>query len=782
MGNAIRITKYILILLVIILSITLFEVCFTTANADENQFVSLHLDGSTVAGYTPDENGVISLKLVDTLTLPSAHKNGYAFLGWTKTQLDEDSEYITEVTIANYEQLKTLYARFTLLPLTVVTQPTSYSAVYSDSIQHTLSFVVSHPLAGDATISYQWFKNNTAIVGATTNTLTVQNCLDSGEYHCSALIEYANQGVQTTSSVATVDIQKATVGELDNIILEGTYDANKTLADYTLPEHYFWVDTSICPTVANRTYQAIYSLGENFLDKNVLITIVLQKAKQSINANNFSKVYDGQACSIEATSSSGGKIEYSTNNSLINVGREIVVITAEESENYLSAIAFAILEVIPQEVAVVWTDGAFVYNGEVQLPTFSAVSAEGVALDIVVDKSPINAGSYSLVASLDNSNYTLTNSTFDYAISKQEVAVVWTDGAFVYNGEVQLPTFSAVSAEGVALDIVVDKSPINAGSYSLVASLDNNNYTLTNSTFDYAISKQEVTVTWEELSFVYDGNSHIPTANCVNAKRENIELSLNEPQINAGNYTAIADFKNATLGGNYTLINTTMTYTINKANYADESIVVSDRTVIYDGTEYSLIVEDLPESVSVSYDNSYIQPGYYTINAIFNVSNPNYNDIPQKTAKLTILRTTFSSSWYEINCPQGVNPDVEFSLELINDLDGLRDKNNGKLDYLLGFKVNISDNSVYDKPISVSFNFDEVSIDNLMLSVDDKLNEQIITYAYVNGKVVINIDNLSNNFVLAKRSQSLFWLIPLIIGVCGLVCGVVYMINKKKIN
>ena len=149
---------------------------------------------------------------------------------------------------------------------------------------------------------------------------------------------------------------------------------------------------------------------------------------------------------------------------------------------------------------------------------------------------------------------------------------------------------------------------------------------------------------------------------------------------------------------------------------------------------------------------------------------------------MTILRTTFSSSWYEINCPQGVNPDVEFSLELINDLDGLSDKNNGKLDYLLGFKVNISDNSVYDKPISVSFNFDEVSIDNLMLSVDDKLNEQIITYAYVNGKVVFNIDNLSNNFVLAKRSQSLFWLIPLIIGVCGLVCGVVYMINKKKIN
>ncbi|MDE5618142.1 MAG: hypothetical protein K2I79_01485, partial [Clostridia bacterium] len=86
----------------------------------------------------------------------------------------------------------------------------------------------------------------------------------------------------------------------------------------------------------------------------------------------------------------------------------------------------------------------------------------------------------------------------------------------------------------------------------------------------------------------------------------------------------------------------TATFTVNvgKGDYDMSNVKFEDKTVTYNGQEHSIEISgDLPEGVSVSYEgNGQIEVNEegYIVTAKFTHSNPNYNAIPDKTAKLII--------------------------------------------------------------------------------------------------------------------------------------------------
>lgn len=144
------------------------------------------------------------------------------------------------------------------------------------------------------------------------------------------------------------------------------------------------------------------------------------------------------------------------------------------------------------------------------------------------------------------------------------------------------------------------------------------------------------------------------------------------------------------------------------------------------------------------------------------------------------MQNRFATDWYEIDCPSGINPTFTVTLEPIENLDGITRKNNSKISCVFGFRIVFSEEIEYDKPIVVKLKLDNVDIDTLVLSVDDQLNETIITYTYKNGFVELELNDYSTNYVIGKRTHSIWWIVPTVIAFCAITCGVTFALTKKQ--
>ncbi len=702
MGNTIGIkTTFIVLMAVLVL---FFLVCPYTAFA-EDVSINLYTYGGEIEGFTPNESGVVSVAVSDgEIILPVPTKLGYNFLGWTRTENADDTDYVTVLNGDEITASINLYANYSFVEPTLIEHLSSYKDVYAPDIIHTMSVEIDHPLSKQADISYQWFKDDILIENASLNELSVKNVSDSGKYKC--VVSFDHLGIERTltSSEITVDIQKATPSAPIHPILEGVYDPEKTLSDYQLEDNYYWIDENIIPDCTIRQYQAEYKLDENYNVVSVNITLIISKAKQVISAPDVQAVYDKNAHRIFATATDG-TITYSSNNSLTDVGLVTVTITASETDNYLEATTTALLEVVQKPITAVWNIVNFVYNGQIQLPVYSLETEDELTLSF--DKEPITAGQYELVASINNSNYVLTNNTLNISIEKQSVAVVWSEGNFVYNGQEQMPEYVAQSAEGIILKLTAETIPSNAGEHTVSLILDE----------EYAV--------------------------------------------------------------NYLVTEYEHTYYIQKADIDMSNVVFDDLTVVYDGENHRPTVMGLPEFVEVEYDGEFADPSVYTVTASFTINNANYNDLDALTATLTILRKTFTADWYEIECTSGIAPDVNVSLQKIDNLDGLYSKNSGKYNYLFGFKVVFTDETEYADNIIIRINYKDANLDTLVISVDKNVNEQIVTYVFKNDMLEINVDNFDNTYVVAERTQSIYWIIIPIGIVCIAVCIIICLVTKN---
>ena len=111
---------------------------------------------------------------------------------------------------------------------------------------------------------------------------------------------------------------------------------------------------------------------------------------------------------------------------------------------------------------------------------------------------------------------------------------------------------------------------------------------------------------------------------------------------NAGEYTVSAYALNA----EKQFLSAELNITVAKATYDMSNISFADDSVPYNGEEQSLAISgDLPAGVTVTYDgNGNTNVGEYTVKAKFAVSDANYNEIDDMTAKLTITKADYDMS------------------------------------------------------------------------------------------------------------------------------------------
>ena len=111
---------------------------------------------------------------------------------------------------------------------------------------------------------------------------------------------------------------------------------------------------------------------------------------------------------------------------------------------------------------------------------------------------------------------------------------------------------------------------------------------------------------------------------------------------NAGEYTV----SGYGLNGEKQFFSVEFDITVAKADYDMSGITFADDSVPYNGEEQSLAISgDLPAGVTVTYDgNGNTNVGEYTVTAKFAVSDANYNEIDDMTAKLTITKADYDMS------------------------------------------------------------------------------------------------------------------------------------------
>ena len=316
--------------------------------------------------------------------------------------------------------------------------------------------------------------------------------------------------------------------------------------------------------------------------------------------------------------------------------------------------------------AVRWNyDGAFTYDGEMK-----RVELEGVPEGIYVEyenASAHDAGVYNAHAVLkyDRDNL-IVNSPADcqWKINKKKIdisEVCWdyTD-AFVYNGREQ-GVYLLNVPEGVEVEYEGNVK-VAAGKYAASATLlpnDSVNYEVPEiSGLTWSIGKADLSLPelrWTDCSgFVYDGTEKSVEIESELGDEVSVEYTGSSAKT-AGTYYAKAIFS-AVDDSNYKAPQSEgYSWNIAKAT-KDMSGVYWDYTneFVYDGSVKSVALMNIPEGVSVEYENaSETEAGNYTAVARFSVNDAdNYEDnIPEMTLDWHIAKATFDMSsvkWQEL--------------------------------------------------------------------------------------------------------------------------------------
>ncbi|MDE5667242.1 MAG: hypothetical protein K2I29_03285, partial [Clostridia bacterium] len=214
-------------------------------------------------------------------------------------------------------------------------------------------------------------------------------------------------------------------------------------------------------------------------------------------------------------------------------------------------------------VAVKWMSSAYVYDGNVHIPTpYIEWDGEKILLEaeLLDGYDGISAGVQKVAAvEPDSGKYMLTGETvMTYGISKAEISVVWSsDEGWTYNGEAQNPAaqikatfndgklgvqFKITAKSGSAL---TDGKAVNAGTYiAEVVLTGTENYDVTgNTTFEFTISKKKVAKPSAMTNgFVYNGEeqTYIP----VGFDAELMTIT-GDKQTEAGEHVVTVELKDA---------------------------------------------------------------------------------------------------------------------------------------------------------------------------------------------------------------------------------------------
>jgi len=381
------------------------------------------------------------------------------------------------------------------------------------------------------------------------------------------------------------------------------------------------------PSPANPSREYIYSGSK-------LVAIETRKSDQTITFNSLTdKTYGDAPFSLSATASSGLSISFTVTSGPAAVSGSTLTITGAgavsvradqpgndsfnpaqsitQSFNVAKATATVTLSNLTQTY-----DGAAHYASATTTPSNLSVNFSYSQSGTNVG-TPFNAGSYSTVATVANSNYQ-GSATGTLTIAKAAQTITFNALADKIYGDAPF-TVSASCSSGLSPGFAIVSGPATisgatvtltgAGAVTVRASqAGNSNYNAASDvdrTFN--VAKASATITLSSLSQTYDGSAKAVTATTNPSGLSGVAITYDgsaTAPTNAGSYSVVASLTNA----NYQASNATGTLTIAKANQVITFNALADKTYT-----------DAPFAVSAS-SSSGLSPGFSIVSGPATIS------------------------------------------------------------------------------------------------------------------------------------------------------------------
>ena len=432
-----------------------------------------------------------------------------------------------------------------------------------------------------------------------------------------------------------------TVGNLSGTVtitlagLSQTYDGTpKPVTATTSPAGmavtFSYAGSATPPTKAG-SYPVVATIDDPIHHESTSGTLVIGKASGTVTLGGLSQTYNGTARSATATTvPAGGTVILSypgSSGAPINAGSYPVVATITDP-NFQPSTVGGTMIIAKASGTITLGSLSQTYDATAKAVTATTTPAGGnVTFSYAGSSSaPVNAGSYDIIATINDPNFVISSATGNLVIAKAACAVTLGSLSQTYDGTEKSATATTVPS-GKTAAVSYNGSttpPINAGSYAVVATITDPNYQGSAATGNLVIAKAPATVTLGSLSQTYDGTAKAVTATTTPAGA-NVSFTYGgsaSAPINAGSYDVIAtlndpNFETSSATGNLVIAKAPATVTL-----TPDSLVQA-----YTGTALSATVTTTPagKAVTITYDGSSTAPtnaGTYPV--VASISDANY--------------------------------------------------------------------------------------------------------------------------------------------------------------
>jgi len=342
--------------------------------------------------------------------------------------------------------------------------------------------------------------------------------------------------------------------------------------------------------------------------------------------------------------------------SAVNAGAYTAVAKLDDAANYQWSDGSSDEKEIKWSIApktvtadVTLSQDSFEYDGAAKTPAVTAKDggATIIAGEYTVSyENNVNAGTATVkLTDKDGGNYVVSGSkTFTITPKAVTAEVILTQDSFEYDGTAKTPGVTAKDNGTIipASEYTVSyEGNTDAGTATVtLTDKDGGNYVVSGSE-TFVITPKEVSVVWS-ADLTYTGVKQLPTASVKDVNGDPLALTVEvaEGGVNAGEHSAAAAF--AAVQKNYTLTNTSYTYTINQAPVTVGSVTIDTRD--YDGTFNAPVAA--VEIVGLQNGESLAMGTDYTVTGIYG----NADAAQNKTAAGTVtLKNTGKAANYVLS-------------------------------------------------------------------------------------------------------------------------------------
>ena len=548
-----------------------------------------------------------------------------------------------------------------------------------DGAVHTLKIEnLTHEFENDGYYTYEWYKDG-KLLEASAPSLPIRNVADSGVYTAQVTFIYEGESITSYSS-ARVEVTPLCVTPPE--ILPKEYEGTPLYASilpssyYTLSENQGGKDAGTYPVVLSLTdsENTVWSTTGDALP--VTLSFEIQKAKNVwLEESYVLDTYLGTPPVYGGIPRFGTpSITYATNAqgpfTLVLPGSAGILyarVTVEGTSNYSALVGpvfeISVMENTPVAIRMDAPPDRTVYTA------FDTVDLTGIRVSITYRDGTVDiADSRALRVIYDTYPSFLcakdTGVTVAYGDFKARLpltvnkatysleGIAFSSGTLTYSGEYLTlsPSGQApVGLDGIPLKMQVTGGGIDVGEYELTLSFmcDSVNYEVPNPrTVTLTVLPKTVSLSWEMLTFVYDGTEKTPKASFVNVFGAIEAVRVEGAQIFAGeDYIATAVPQK-----NYTYENPCVAFVILKGVYDMSGAFWSGDTFTFDNTRKSPVLLGLPEGVRVIsyYGNAEVNAGEYVASATLAYDAANYYPPSAPMLSWQILRASYDLCGFEI--------------------------------------------------------------------------------------------------------------------------------------